>query len=114
MVAADDGVMPQTREHLAVLELLEVPAGVVALTKADLVDAARREQAAAGVRELLSGGPYAEAPVVPVSTPRGDGLDDLRAALERVAAGAGPRLRADGAGRLHVDRCFTLRESAPS
>ena len=100
VVAADDGVMPQTREHAAVLAALGVGAGVVAITKADLADPARaREQAV----ELLPG-----AEIVPVAAPRGEGLDELRAALDRVAA-ASPGRSGGGALRLHVDRSFTIR-----
>ena len=78
VVAADDGVMPQTREHAAVLAALGVGAGVVAITKADLADPARASEEAA---ELLPG-----AEIVPVAAPSGEGLDELRAALDRVAA----------------------------
>ena len=78
VVAADDGVMPQTREHVAVMELLEVPAGVVALTKTDLAGDAQAAAARAGVTELLADGPYAGAPVIGVSAARGTGLDELR------------------------------------
>jgi selenocysteine-specific elongation factor len=100
-VAADDGVMPQTREHLAVLRHLGVDAGVVAVTKADLGDpAAVAEQ----VRELLPG-----PPVVPVSAMARTGLDDLRAALDGVAAQLPARDGERGEARLHVDRSFTLR-----
>ncbi len=100
VVAADDGVMPQTREHAAVLAALGVTQGVVAVTKADLADPAR---ACAEAAELLPG-----AEVVPVAAPAGEGLDELRAALDRVAAGI-PGRGADGALRLHVDRSFTIR-----
>ena len=78
VVAADDGVMPQTREHAAVLAALGVGAGVVAITKADLADPARASEEAAA---LLPG-----AEIVPVAAPRGEGLEELRAALDRVAA----------------------------
>ena len=100
VVAADDGVMPQTREHAAVLAALGLTAGVVAVTKADLADPAR---AAAEAAELLPG-----AEVVPVAAPAGEGLDELRAALDRVAAGSAGA-RSGGALRLHVDRSFTIR-----
>jgi selenocysteine-specific elongation factor len=100
VVAADDGVMPQTREHAAVLRALGVGAGVVAITKADLADPARAATEAAA---LLPG-----AEVVPVAAPAGDGIEDLRAALERVAAGLSRAGRA-GPLRLHVDRSFTIR-----
>ena len=108
VVAADDGVMPQTREHVAVLELLQVPAGVVALTKVDLVGEEERALAQAELAELLAGGPYAGTPVVAVSATRGTGLEDLRARLDAVAGA--PRGRTgDGPARLHVDRSFSLR-----
>ncbi|MFL5820510.1 MAG: selenocysteine-specific translation elongation factor, partial [Solirubrobacteraceae bacterium] len=103
-VAADDGVMPQTREHAAVLTGLDIGKGVVAVTKSDLLDPAPAAEEAA---RLLPG-----VPVVAVSARTGQGLDDLRAALDRVAAEV-PGRAADGAEsrelRLHVDRSFTIR-----
>ena len=99
-VAADDGVMPQTREHLAVLGLLDVRDGVVAVTKADLRDPGPAERAA---RELVGAG----AAVVAVSSRTGRGLDDLRAALDALA-GRLARRTARGPARLFVDRCFTV------
>ncbi len=104
-IAADDGVMPQTAEHAAVLRALEVKAGVVAITKSDLAD----PQAAAGqAAELFPG-----APLVPVSARTGAGLDELREALDRVAATVPSRAEGDqddGRGtRLHIDRAFTIR-----
>ncbi len=108
VVAADDGVMPQTREHLAILELLGVPAGVVALTKRDLVDDELAELARLSVDELLADGPYAGSAVVEVSSRTGAGIDDLRLALDRLAGDA--RSRAPGADvRLPIDRAFSLR-----
>jgi len=102
VVAADDGVMPQTREHAAVLRALGVETGVVAVTKADLADPAR---AAAEAAELLPG-----ADVVPVAARSGEGIEALRAALERaVERAAGGDERAGGPLRLHVDRSFTIR-----
>jgi selenocysteine-specific elongation factor len=109
VVAADDGVMPQTREHLAVIELLGVPAGVVALTKIDRAGERRTATAATAVRELLAPGPYSEAPIVAVSAVRGDGLDSLCDAIDGAAARARPRAGEGGPARLHVDRCFTLK-----
>jgi selenocysteine-specific elongation factor len=108
VVAADDGVMPQTREHLAILELLDVPAGVVAMTKRDLVDDELAELARLSIDELLADGPYAGSPVVEVSSRTGAGVDDLRTALDRLAGVA--RSRAPGAEvRLPIDRAFSLR-----
>ena len=100
-VAADDGVMPQTREHASVLAALGVTTGVVAVTKADLADPAR---AAAEAAALLPG-----AQTVPVSARTGAGLDELRAALDRAAATAPGRADAPGGLRLHVDRVFSIR-----
>jgi selenocysteine-specific elongation factor len=100
-VAADDGVMPQTREHLAVLRQLGVSAGVVAVTKADIGEP---ELAAEEASELLPG-----IEVVPVSALAGTGLDELLAALDRAAEGLHGRADADGPVRLHLDRSFTLK-----
>jgi selenocysteine-specific elongation factor len=100
-VAADDGVMPQTREHATVLAALGVEVGVVAVTKADLADPARALQEAA---DLLPG-----AEAVAVSARTGTGLDELRAALDRAAARTASRADAPGDLRLHVDRAFTIR-----
>jgi selenocysteine-specific elongation factor len=108
VVAADDGVMPQTREHLAIIELLGVPAGAIALTKRDLVDDELAELARLSIEELLDEGPYAGSPVVEVSSRTGAGLDDLRAALDGLATGAG-RGAVEGPVRLPIDRVFTLR-----
>lgn len=100
VVAADDGVMPQTREHAVVLAALGVGVGVVAVTKSDVADAAR---AASEAAELLPG-----AEIVPVSSRTGVGLDALRAALDRAAARVASRI-SDGPPRLHVDRVFSIR-----
>ena len=101
VVAADDGVMPQTREHAAVLAALGVEHGVVAVTKADVADPA---PALAEARELL---PAAEG--IAVSSRTGAGLGELSAALERVAGEVRSRAEAAGPVRLHVDRAFTIR-----
>ena len=108
VVAADEGVMPQTREHLAILDLLAVPAGVVALTKVDLVDDPDwLDLVELDVHALLEGTRLAEAPFVRVSATTGQGLDDLRAALASVLANLPPR-RNRARPRLPVDRVFTL------
>jgi selenocysteine-specific elongation factor len=101
-VAADDGVMPQTLEHAAVLRALGIDHGVVAVTKADLADPAA---AVAAATELL---PEARA-VVPVSARTGVGLEELRAALDNVAEALPSRSEVAGPARLHVDRVFTIR-----
>jgi selenocysteine-specific elongation factor len=102
VVAADDGVMPQTREHAAVLAALGVTRGVVAVTKIDL---AGPERAAGEARALL---PEASA-IVPVSARTGEGIEALRDALDALAAAAPSRATGDGVLRLHVDRSFTIR-----
>ena len=103
VVDAREGARPQTHEHLAILRLLGVEHGVVALTKADLVDDETLELARAEAEELAPG-----APVVATSARTGAGLDDLRQALAEVAARI-ERAPAEGPARLHVDRSFTLR-----
>jgi selenocysteine-specific elongation factor len=105
VVAADDGPMPQTREHLAILGLLGVRHGVVALTKCDLVSAERCGAAAATVRELLAATGLAEAEVVPISAD-GD-VSGLLAALERAADRCGGKA-AGRPFRLAIDRAFTV------
>ena len=107
VVAADDGVMPQTREHVAILNLLGVSGGVVAMTKADLATQGRRDEVEAQVRALLSGSELAAAQVIPVSTVTGEGVEALRATLARAEAAMPPR-SAEGPFRLAVDRSFTL------
>ena len=78
VVAADDGVMPQTREHLAIVDLLGVDRGIVALTKVDLVSAERREAVAAEIRKASKALALAGSEIVPVSTISGEGIDALR------------------------------------
>jgi len=107
VVAADEGVMPQTREHLAILDLLQVEAGVVALTKIDLVDAEWVDLVSADVSETLRGTVMERAPIVPVSARRGDGLPDLLNALESILAGR-PARPDRGRPRLAVDRVFSV------
>ncbi len=106
VVAADDGWMPQTEEHLQILTYLGVARGVIALTKIDL---AQDEQTTiAAIRERLAGTPLADAPIVPTSVVSSRGLDDLKATLVRVLANAPPP--ADiGKPRLPVDRVFKLQ-----
>ena len=108
VVAADDGPMPQTREHLDIVELLGVREGMVALTKVDRVEAARATEAESEVRSLLAAGPLAGAPIVPVSSVTGAGIDGLKQALARISAQGLASRRRGAAFRLAVDRCFTL------
>jgi len=109
VVAADDGVMPQTREHLAILQLLGVDHGAVALTKVDRVDAARIAEVSAEIGALLEATPLRGAPLYALdATTTGTGaLARLKAHLRKAAAVALPH-RTDGLFRLAVDRVFTL------
>jgi selenocysteine-specific elongation factor len=108
VVAADESIKPQTREHFDICRLLEIPRGVIALTKADLVDDEVLALVRAEVQELVAGSFLEGAPVVPVSSVTGAGLDELRQALARVAAEA-PEKDASGHFRLPIDRVFTMK-----
>ncbi len=107
IVASDDGIMPQTREHLAIADLLGLRRGLVVLSKADLADAGRRAAVEAEIRATLAGTAFADAPILPVSTVTGENVEALKAALEAERAALASR---DGAGRfrLAVDRSFVL------
>ncbi|MBB4865020.1 selenocysteine-specific elongation factor [Pseudomonas nitritireducens] len=107
VVAADDGVMPQTREHLAIVEQLGIRRAIVALTKVDRVLSERVEQATGELQELLADGPLAGAPVIPVSSINGEGIEVLRQAL-REAARETREGAAEGGFRLAVDRAFSV------
>ena len=108
IVAADEGVMPQTREHLAILDLLQVPAGVVALTKIDAItEEGWLELIEADLRDTLDGTCLADAPIIPVSARAGIGLDRLKQALADALASVPPR-RDKGQPRLPVDRAFSV------
>jgi selenocysteine-specific elongation factor len=107
VVAADDGVMPQTREHLAIVDLLGVARGIVALTKVDIVSAERRAAVAAEIAQTLEGTGLARSDIVPVSIVSGEGVDSLRARLFAPAHAIAQRA-AKGRFRLAVDRSFTL------
>jgi selenocysteine-specific elongation factor len=108
VVAADDGVMPQTREHVEILALLGLRRAVVALTKADMVDAARLAAARAEVEAVLAGTPLAGAAILPVSSVTGAGIADLAAHLQAVQRDLAARAT-DRLFRLAVDRCFVLQ-----
>ncbi len=107
VVAADDGIMPQTIEHLAIADLLGIKRGVVALSKVDMVSAHRCEEAALDIRERLNGTSLAGAEIQPVSAVTGRGIDALREKLVDAARHSTAR-GADGRFRLSVDRSFTL------
>ncbi len=107
VIAADEGVMPQTREHLAILDLLQINAGVVALTKIDLVDADWLELIQLDVQEALRGTVLASAPIVPVSARSGSGIPDLLTAIDRVIQQRPPRPDR-GRPRHAIDRVFSV------
>lgn len=108
VIAADEGVMPQTREHLAILDLLQVSGGVVALTKVDLVDDPDwLELVTLDVLETLAGTALADAPVVQVSATTGQGMEELRSTLLERLQETPPRSNT-GRPRLPVDRTFSL------
>ncbi len=107
VIAADEGVMPQTREHLAILDLLKINGGVVALTKIDLVDDEWLELIQADVREALRDTVLDAAPIVPVSARSGAGVPTLLAAIEQVLQQQPPRTDR-GHPRLSVDRVFSI------
>lgn len=114
VVSAVEGVMPQTREHVHVLELLGVTHMVVALTMRDLADAEMTELAELDVDDFLSGTVFAGAPIVPVSSKTGEGIDGLLAVLDEQVGVCWDTCReraerSDAAPRLPIDRCFTIK-----
>ena len=110
IVAADDGPMPQTREHLAILDLLGVNAGAVVVTKIDLVDESQTTAVAGQIRKLVQGTGLEGAPVFPVCAPSGAGMAALHEYLAGIAADRRTtRVRTGTRFRLAVDRCFTVR-----
>jgi selenocysteine-specific elongation factor len=108
VIAADESIKPQTREHFDICRLLGIPRGVIALTKADLVDAEILGLVKLEVEELVAGSFLEGAPMVPVSSLTGAGLDDLRSALARVSAEV-PEKNAAGHFRLPIDRVFSVK-----
>ncbi|MDH2309460.1 selenocysteine-specific translation elongation factor [Methylobacterium brachiatum] len=107
VVAADDGVMPQTREHIAILDVLGLRRGLVAITKSDAVDARRLSEVEAQIRSVLSETALVQTPVIACSALNGAGIPDLARRLEAAAADLSPAA-AEGDFRLAVDRCFTV------
>jgi len=107
VVAADEGVMPQTREHLEILDLLDVRRGLVVLTKVDLVDSDWLELVQAEVIAALEGTSLKGSDVIPVSAPTGRGLRELAEALDGLLEGSQPRPDL-GRPRLPIDRVFTI------
>ncbi len=108
VVAADEGIMPQTREHLAIVEQLRIPAGIPVITKADLVEPKWLAMVQAEVDEWLARSSVRFSPAVPVSAHTGQGVDALRARLAASLAGGSARGRIDDLLRLPIDRAFSL------
>ena len=109
VVAADEGIMPQSREHLAICQLLGISRGVVAVTKIDAVDEDLRELVRLEIEDELADTPLAGCPIVGVSARTGEGLDALIGALDEVVADAPARTLRDGPAWLPVDRVFTMK-----
>ncbi|HUI78450.1 MAG TPA: selenocysteine-specific translation elongation factor [Bryobacteraceae bacterium] len=108
VIAADESIKPQTREHFDICRLLAIPRGVIALTKSDLVDRDMLDLVQLEVEEFVAGSFLEGAPIVPVSSVTGEGLDGLRRELARVA-GEAPEKDAGGHFRLPVDRVFSIK-----
>ena len=108
IVAADESVMPQTREHFDICRLLRIPRGLLVITKIDLADAETRALVREETEELVKGSFLEGAPVLEVSARTGEGLDALRAAIAAVASRTGARSTA-GAARLPIDRVFSMK-----
>jgi selenocysteine-specific elongation factor len=108
VIAADEGVMPQTREHLAILDLLEIPQGIIIITKVDMVeDEDWLELIQADVAETVAGTVLANAPMIPVSAITGQGLEELKTTLDQILAQAPARANR-GRPRLPIDRVFSI------
>ncbi|MHB1420776.1 MAG: selenocysteine-specific translation elongation factor [Bacillota bacterium] len=107
VIAADEGVMPQTREHLDIIDLLQVKKGIIVITKSDLVDKDWLELVMEEVREAVQGSVLADAPLVTVSSVTGEGIPALLEVLDQVAAET-PLRTGGGKVRLPVDRVFTI------
>jgi selenocysteine-specific elongation factor len=108
VIAADEGVMPQTREHLAICQLLQIKDGLVALTKTDLVEQDWADLVVEDTREFLKGTFLEGKPIVPVSSKTGQGLDELKRVLQTLVSAIEPK-QVGGKFRLPIDRVFTIR-----
>jgi len=107
VVAADEGVMPQTREHLSILNLLNIQKGIIALTKTDIVDDEWLGLVEEDISKLISVSSLGQSPIVRVSSKTGEGLDELVASLQKILQEV-PRRKDRGAPRLPIDRIFTI------
>src|SRR5436853_2951670 len=112
IVAADESIMPQTREHFDICRLLQVQSGLVVLTKADLVDDDLLELAHAEVEDFVKGSFLENAPIIPISSKTGTGIESLKAALLALAARIQPKATS-ATPRLAVDRAFSIKGFGP-
>lgn len=108
VVAADDGVMPQTREHVEILDVLGARRGIVVITKIDLVENDLRELAIAEIAQFLENTPFADAPKLAVSSATGEGIPELKAELDRLIAATAPRA-SEGVFRMPIQRVFSAK-----
>lgn len=107
VVAADEGVMPQTREHLDIIDLIQIKKGIIVITKADLVDADWLDLVEEEVREAVQGTVLEKAPLLPVSALTGQGIAELKKLLQEMAAATPPK-SLQGKARLPIDRVFSI------
>jgi selenocysteine-specific elongation factor len=110
VVAANESIKPQTREHLAILDLMEVPQAIMVITQSDLVDADQITLVGMEIEDLIRPTRFSGAPIVPVSAVTGQGLDELKITIEKVLKTTPPR-RDIGKPRLPIDRVFTISGS---
>lgn len=108
VIAADEGVMPQSREHLAICNLLKIKSGLIALTKSDIVEKDWMELVRDEIRGFVKGTFLEDSPIIPVSSKTGDNIDLLKNSIEEMALGITPKT-SDGLFRLPIDRVFTLK-----
>lgn len=108
VIAADEGVMPQTQEHLEILSLLGIKQGIIVLTKMDMVDKEWLEMVTEDIREHMSGTFLENAPILPVSSSTGEGIEELKTAIVSLLEDLPPR-SSDRPVRLPVDRAFPVK-----
>ena len=108
VIAADDGVMPQTKEHFEILNLLNIPVGVIAINKIDLADDDWLDLVELDISELVQGSFMENAPILKVSAETGDGVEELKATLLDICTSV-PEKQDRGIFRLHVDRVFSMK-----
>ncbi len=108
VIAADEGINVQTREHFEILKLLDIPQGIIALTKTDLVDDQHVKALKADVENYVKGTFLEDAPIIPISSISGEGIEDLKASLYKISEEVTPRVDR-GTFRMPIDRVFTMR-----